>query len=117
MNNKNFIHVSLRLNYDDHALLKSNASHKKQSLNNYMIDLIRADTLKKEDLLEIADLVKLMKKNNDMSMDLLVYNYVIFKLGAAILSFFYTSDPSDEGMENAIRFVNRKLEEAKKQFK
>ena len=106
----------LRLNVEDYSLLKVNAELKGCSMNLYLVELIRTDSHHDEGAPDKMELLRTVRDSHNSSKDLLVYNYVILKLGAAILRFFYTADPSDEGMENAIKFVNRKLDEARVQF-
>jgi hypothetical protein len=117
MNKKPFTHVSLRISNEDHTLLKTNASIKGMSINHYMIDLIRGDSVHNQGMPDMAELMRTVKKTNEMSRDLLAFSYVIFKLGSAILSYSYHADPSEEGIQNTIEFVNRKLKEAREQFK
>jgi hypothetical protein len=107
----------LRLNQDDYSLLNVNAELKGSSMNQYLVELIRADSVHNQGMPDMAELMRTVTKTNEMSRDLLVFSYVIFKLGSAILSYSYHADPSEEGIQNTIEFVNRKLKEAQEQFK
>lgn len=112
-NKKRFL---LRLNQDDYSLLNVNAELKGSSMNQYLVELIRGDSVHNQGMPDMAELMRTVTKTNEMSRDLLVFSYVIFKLGSAILSYSYHADPSEEGIQNTIEFVNRKLKEAHEQF-
>jgi hypothetical protein len=107
----------LRLNQDDYSLLNVNAELKGSSMNQYLVELVRGDSVHNQGMPDMAELMRTVKKTNEMSRDLLVFSYVIFKLGSAILSYSYHADPSEEGIQNTIEFVNRKLKEAHEQFR
>ena len=106
----------LRLNQDDYSLLNVNAELKGSSMNQYLVELIRGDSVHNHGMPDMAELMRTVNKTNEMSRDLLVFSYVIFKLGSAILSYSYHADPSEEGIQNTIEFVNRKLKEAHEHF-
>jgi len=107
----------LRLKADDYLLMKANAKLRGLSMNQYLTELIRIDGLYSRGVSDSGEVTNIVKETNDTCKELLTFSYVTFKLGAAILSYSYHHQPTEEGIQNTRNFINRKLEEANEQFK
>ena len=110
MKNNSVVRINLRLSKEDFQKLKSRSTELGLSCNSYIADLINKDALNLSTNKEWMKTLDIIKTDCD---HLRVHSYVILKLATALLSFNYHRDPSDEGIVNAIKFLEQKLAEAR----